>query len=560
MSFSLVQRQPATVWLTAVAFLMSLLLLQGRGTGSTDCYKEPTNPACATFKMPVEVVTKDITMACNMMPSMPGCTIDTLCETAPESTGDLCQPFSILKDVCSPSMAKMMGCSEHYAPLCFTNDTVVEECKMPFVAPPSMMTTKELVGDICQEMPKMTGCSTCFPDGKYTPCDLLTIYSDLCLQMPMMKQCATHKDLCKRIPEWPLCTGDPWPKSPAPSPGPSPTPTTTEMDCYQNSSQSKCEKFVMPTAMIKTDIETACLAMPTMPACTIDSICEASTMVDNTYCHPFSLLKDVCSPDMARMSGCREHYTPLCAEGSVVEECMMKSLSRLPEMAQARTDIKSICDQMSMEGCDQCVDTNGKMKSCDLLQVYSDLCLAMPDMKECDAWHSMCSEIPGWGICGGTLNGKAAPPEMRMYWHSGIVDYVLFKEIVPRTGLQYFGILVACALNAVIYEALKAYIGYLENGWKDEVEASLEQDLENVNDPLLRSALVQKVIPAFDIRRDGLRALLHALYMALHYWVMLITMTFNVGLFISVIVGHAIGSLAFGRFARLNPYIDDCCK
>jgi hypothetical protein len=42
----------------------------------------------------------------------------------------------------------------------------------------------------------------------------------------------------------------------------------------------------------------------------------------------------------------------------------------------------------------------------------------------------------------------------------------------------------------------------------------------------------------------------YAVYMSLSYFVMLVVMTFNVGLFISVVLGHCIGMIFFPRNAR----------
>lgn len=48
---------------------------------------------------------------------------------------------------------------------------------------------------------------------------------------------------------------------------------------------------------------------------------------------------------------------------------------------------------MSMDGCTQCTSNN--FQNCNLLKTYSNLCLSMPDMEECNIWKNICNLVPG---------------------------------------------------------------------------------------------------------------------------------------------------------------------
>jgi hypothetical protein len=63
--------------------------------------------------------------------------------------------------------------------------------------------------------------------------------------------------------------------------------------------------------------------------------------------------------------------------------------------------------------------------------------------------------IPDWALCGAT----SSPPEMRMYFHDGIRDYILFKTAVPKSrGAHSFGRIPVC-LATVFIHSLRDYRG-----------------------------------------------------------------------------------------------------
>lgn len=97
----------------------------------------------------------------------------------------------------------------------------------------------------------------------------------------------------------------------------------------------------------------------------------------------------------------------MCSNVSIVQECSTDALP-LPGTMQTYSLIQSICNSMTMDGCEPCMSklltdlfkiSSGDMNSCDLLTTYSNLCKMMPDMKECTQWKSLCEAIPTWPLC-----------------------------------------------------------------------------------------------------------------------------------------------------------------
>ena len=148
----------------------------------------------------------------------------------------------------------------------------------------------------------------------------------------------------------------------------------------------------------------------------------------------------------------------------VLNSCFLsfkKSLP-LPSDAQLSQWITQICKSMPMTNCKQCGlntrrNTRGRAVTggtlnCDLLLVYSELCLSMPDMSQCTGWSQLCQIIPDWPICPGGSDDQVTTllsfflsfvclpfllircplffkaPIMRMYFHASIEDYVLIEQ------------------------------------------------------------------------------------------------------------------------------------
>ena len=140
------------------------------------------------------------------------------------------------------------------------------------------------------------------------------------------------------------------------------------------------------------DLNLLCTQMPGMPGCSLMNECKKdSTFLPSTYCSNSSLLADICMYDMPKMSGCSNFGN--------CNNC--NPLPNLPTSKIATRAIYSICNEMNMDGCDQCKIANNAStySNCPLLEIYGQLCREMPDMYQCEAWNQMCSTTKGISLC-----------------------------------------------------------------------------------------------------------------------------------------------------------------
>lgn len=332
----------------------------------------------------------------------------------------------------------------------------------------------------------------------------------------------------------------------------------SEDGCVVSPHNESCVDYKMPSSMVEHGISTNCKAMY-MVGCTVERICTSSdsrAVTTSPYCAEFSVLKDLCL-DMPGMSGCR-NYTSMCSNVSVVKECHTISLPLPKTMALSKT-VEKMCDAMYMEPCAKCQ----KGMQCDLLQVYSDLCTSMW-MDGCQDWTTLCQVIPDWPLCASGANGDM--PMMKMYFHASIMDYVLFKEWVPRNGWQYALTIVAIVLLGMFYELLKVgrsiYEGYVSK--KDVHEVIGHDHLQHMgSDESLvinghHHSSVWEFIKGWDWKVELTRATMAFVETLVGLVLMLVAMTFNVGLFLAVCGGAFFGSLIFGRFANFSHMKHGC--
>jgi len=252
------------------------------------------------------------------------------------------------------------------------------------------------------------------------------------------------------------------------------------------------------------------------------------------------------------MDNCTD-YDSLCSTKSVVIECSTTTLP-VPDTETLTTLVSEICGNMTMTQCSKC---NSLYNNCDLLTVYSNLCKSMPYMTQCVDWNQFCDLIPRWSLC--SYDAGDSPPPMRMYFHLGFLDYVLFEKWVPRNKTQYIGTWLGVFIIALLYEVIKVLRWWLEQKWEKDKEAyqlQLSIQENEMNDVPPDTSLLEKNLQApFYWSIDFPRALMHALEVFWGLIVMLIAMTFNVGLFASILAGAFTGSLVFGRFLTYKPRI-----
>jgi len=234
--------------------------------------------------------------------------------------------------------------------------------------------------------------------------------------------------------------------------------------CITNPSNKTCVNYQYPNNMSNTELSSLCGMY--MTSCSIRQICSDNqfdqTIINSTYCQPFSLLKSVCT-EMFMKPDCNNYGSMCMVNNTVIAECQIPILS-LPMPSTVEQNIKSICDAMNMEACSEC---NSQFSNCDVLQVYSKLCLVMPNMVACSDWKTLCNQLPGWPICPG--GSEDTEPILRMYFHTGLEDYVLVKQWVPRTYLQYLLTALFIVCLGISFEGMKMIRDYFEMKWRSRL-------------------------------------------------------------------------------------------
>eukprot|EP00055_Hartaetosiga_balthica_P003096 m.6447 g.6447 ORF g.6447 m.6447 type:complete len:148 (-) comp2597_c0_seq1:197-640(-) len=137
---------------------------------------------------------------------------------------------------------------------------------------------------------------------------------------------------------------------------------------------------------------------------------------------------------------------------------------------------------------------------------------------------------------------------MEMYFFQSIEATVLFKGWQTKSTTQYAFTCIAVIVMGVIYELMKV--------WRIQLDAYLKKKFCNchcrpdeetalINDP---SKSNQKAFK-FPLWIQLIRATVHMIHFTLSYWLMLIAMIYNTGIFVSVILGVGLGYLISGSMS-----------
>jgi len=281
---------------------------------------------------------------------------------------------------------------------------------------------------------------------------------------------------------------------------------------------------------------------------------------------------------MAGMRDCKA-YTGLCADGSVVQQCKTyPGLNYLVTTAVANDQVKSICYEMDMDGCEKCKpswDQGRKWGNCSLLDVYGQLCFDMPEMRQCSDMKAMCGAdgslypccglLPGtsrWGQQCGT--GPQAAPVMKMYFFTEVPFYLLFKEWTPSTPGQFAGAWFAIFFLGLIFEGVQTLrycmeVKYLHTGQNQQLKDEEEGDAKSDKAAAWESWARKHRLAKDQLLADGCRALLQIVTVGVAYLLMLAVMSFHVGIFFAAIVGIGMGTFIFGRFKQYVVVAPDSC-
>jgi len=352
---------------------------------------------------------------------------------------------------------------------------------------------------------------------------------------------------------------------------------TSEEDCVATPTAAACANYTWPVANASDSIGSLCEMMPWMNGCTVRHLCASGAVQSTQFCSPYSLVADVCvaDPGMSRMHGCGA-LNALChgPNGTAVKQCAsdaFQPLVAIPGSMETRQAVLDMCAHMSMPGCDKCTSAT----ACDApLLALSAVCLSM-EMSQCKPFYSMCDALrqrtaDNWTALCPAPNEQ---PMMRMYFHASLADYVLFYEWVPRTTLQYAFTCVAIVALAQLSALLKigrrrAVTRLQQHQRRSHAHSSSASSAALATDdtvpmiaPQEHAKLPRKSAPT-TVPMRLLLAAFAFLIVTIDYALMLIAMTFNVGLVLAVFGGVALSHALFGieLLSLTDSGGDGCCE
>jgi len=273
---------------------------------------------------------------------------------------------------------------------------------------------------------------------------------------------------------------------------------------------------------------------------------------------------------MSGMGGCSD-FNNLCSEDSVVKQCTeVQGTASLISTSAATQAAISACSQHSMPGCELC---SSQTECTDPLLGLAQVCQTML-MPSCSSLVQMCSDTSNSDLgvfCDDSLDGTNPTPYMKMYFHTGILEYILFKDFVPSNNTEYslawMFVFVLGVLNAYV-KVIKARFAYkFMNSTKTSLLLSREE-LESVNnpndnnksEPNSYSQFTPLPLAQIEFTHNLLLSSLMLVILTIDFLLMLIAMTFNVGLFFAVVGGMAVGSFFYAAEIRARgSSIDPTC-
>eukprot|EP00802_Teleaulax_amphioxeia_P017358 Tamp_17512.p1 GENE.Tamp_17512~~Tamp_17512.p1 ORF type:complete len:415 (+),score=73.26 Tamp_17512:41-1246(+) len=308
---------------------------------------------------------------------------------------------------------------------------------------------------------------------------------------------------------------------------------------------------------LRADVEMACTAVPWTPGCSLWRKCR-SGLASGRYCGPWDLMAAVCNDEAAAgVEGCRR-YLLLCpaSKETAVKQCSEAAgVPNFVHTADAIAAMQRLCTDMpQMEWCSECTPSDDPAKDCkDPLSSIASICLDHY-MADCEPWYEMCKQLPeGLDVFCGTSgerpvddNSNVCYGQMKMYFHHGMNDFLLFDSWVPCSTGRYVGALFAILVTGIVTGFLKGVRARLEQRWMRELE----------QEPTVPAGSWGFLPSGRQRWMNLVRCCFVFVVVTLDYALMLAAMTFNYGIFFAVVSGMAIGSLLFGHTAvplRIEP-------
>eukprot|EP00210_Caulerpa_lentillifera_P003593 g3428.t1 len=590
----------------AVRFVFYLFLISPLLLTASTCPREFNSWRC---RRQISRASHLLHEACALTPFASGCSVHRICHEV-NSTTDSCQPLHSLVSVCG-EYPDLVPCST-LSSACSSIENLLSCDDIIDLDLPSTEESYEAIQQIC-ESHYMTGCDLCQNHGAFNEVignysmfsddciDPFGTLSQMCLVMDMTP-CDIWENWCSKensneIPR--LCeaandritpsnghgTNHPM-ESPMNhdhsshdmnNPMESPmnhdhsshgeddsmertVPTEAALQaadgssCVQDPTMESCKGYRYPENSITDDIVALCGtgrgAMPWMSGC--------SLWRDSTLCE-----------DMPLMTGCRT-YESLCTEGSVIEQCTQQGpIPWAPKTMKTQRDIIDACSSHYMPQCGQCPSQGAACAQ--TLSTMAELCYTMPSMSFCRDYRRFCSATnDAFGsFC--DLDSNDYLPPMRMYFHTGQRDIILFREWIPESTTGYVLSFFAVVIMGILVQALKALRTKLEGYWHRRIIAEKKGDCpicvqnrpgqdcdpacqEQCGDKCGQDSTLSNPTtnPQSIVKRNTIRAILTSVTAIFDFALMLVAMTFNVGLFIAVITGLAIGVFVFGHIPEMD--------
>lgn len=156
---------------------------------------------------------------------------------------------------------------------------------------------------------------------------------------------------------------------------------------------------------------------------------------------------------------------------------------------------------------------------------------------------------------------------MMPYFHADGGDNLLLESWVPSSPRAVAGASFALFFLAILERFVNGLRGRLQGYWASNAlhrsaeHVIREDNASNKSERVWSSrgrALIptprKRIVPPFILAHDFTRGIIYIIQAAIVYALMLAVMTFQVGYFVSIVLGLGVGELSFGRWASVGSH------